>query len=63
MSNYLNTKSATTAALLAFGVLAMYIVAMLLEFYGVEVGQFGSYFLFYAFLAMSCFILPSPEAP
>lgn len=59
MTDFLNTP----AAMLGFGALAMYIVAMLLEFYGVEVGQFGSYFMFYAFLALSCVILPAAEAP
>jgi hypothetical protein len=36
-----------------------YVVAKILEFYGINVSAYGSYFAFYIFLIVCSFVLPN----
>lgn len=55
--NYMASSSALTILSIFF--LFTYGITKVLEFYGVDVSTYGSYFAFYFFLLISYFILPS----
>ena len=44
--------------IVGLAILIIYIVVKLLEFYGIQLNQYGSYILFYVFLLLTYFILP-----
>lgn len=49
----------TFISLLGITLLFMYSTTKLMDFYGIDVSAYGSYFVFYLFLLLSYFILPT----
>ena len=44
---------------LGISMLFIYIAVKILDFYGINISQYGSYFFFYLFLLLSYFVLPN----
>ena len=44
---------------LGISMLFIYIAVKILDFYGINISQYGSYFFLYLFLLLSYFVLPN----
>lgn len=46
-------------SLLGLSLLIMYAIYQIMDFYGVNISEYGYYFVFYLFILLSYFVLPS----